>query len=99
VTTERDEVMPAINWIKNDPKKYCNFIDGSVFLVALRVRNNKTNTERWEFDVVEFDCDGESACLYYRGKTEIYGSWTWNDFEYFMLLEGSMPTGGEIENE
>lgn len=84
--------LPQINWVKNDPKLYNTFTDGSVFLVALRVMNGFLGKEYWQFDVVEFDCDGDGASLYYRGKSECYDSWVWDDFEYFMLLEGRMPT-------
>lgn len=86
--------LPFIPWVKNDPKKFKFFTDGGVFLVALQVKNNKTGVSRWEFDVVEFDCDVEGASLYYRGKPEAYDSWAWEDFEFFALLEGDMPTAG-----
>jgi len=82
--------LPKINWIENDPSKYNQFFDGSVFLVAVLVRNNKTGGTKWEFDCVEVkvDCDGSS--LYYKNG-DIYDSWSWDDFEYFSLLEGDMP--------
>lgn len=83
--------LPKIEWIKNDPQKHKFFEEGSVFLVALQVKNSKTKKVRWEFDVVETDCDGYRMTLYYRGKSEIYDSWNFEDFEYFYLLEGKMP--------
>lgn len=81
---------PQIDWIKNDPAKYTWFEDGSRFLVALVVRNEKTKTELWDFDVVVTDCTGDGMSL----KTvegESYSSWDWSDFEYFHLIEGTMP--------
>jgi hypothetical protein len=49
----------------------------------------------WEFDVVETDCDGERMTLRYRDG-ESYDAWVFDDFEFFALLEGEMPTA-EIE--
>ena len=83
--------FPKVEWIKNDPEKHKFFEDGSVFLVALQVKNGKTKKVRWEFDVVEIDCDGEGMSLWYRGKSELYDSWSWEDFSHFCLLEGVMP--------
>jgi len=82
--------LPNIKWIKNEG--FTSFTDGSVFIVALRVEDDKTKTLNWDFDVVEFDCDGEGASLYYRGKFESYTDWDWDDFEYFALLSGDMPS-------
>jgi hypothetical protein len=93
------DVFPKINWIKNDPKKYNCFTDGSVFLVALQVTNNKTKQTKWEFDVIEADCDSESCTWRYRERGECYSSWQWGDFEYFALLEGDMPNYSDGENE
>lgn len=82
--------LPKINWIKNDPDKHQWFEDGSVFLVALRVKNNKTKIEKWEFDMVAANCDGEGMSLHYR-QGEPYDAWTWPDFEYFTVVEGQEP--------
>jgi len=91
-------MRPKIKWIKNDPKKYSYFQEGSVFLVALQT--GKTGgLYGWDFDVVEFDSDEDGASLWYRGKEAIYDSWVWSDFEYFMLLEGEMPTSSPSEEE
>lgn len=83
--------FPSINWTKNEKNKYKTFWDGSVFLVALRVKNNATQTQKWEFDKVRFNCDGEDASLEIGDSGEPYDAWTWEDFEYFALLEGDMP--------
>ena len=86
---------PQISWVKNDPKKHTVFEDGSTFLVALRV--NKGFKLHWEFDVVKWDCDGEGGHMVHRGANGIYEAydvWEWEDFEYFYLIEGSMPTNG-----
>lgn len=85
-------MKPKIEWIKNDKKEFNTFEDGSVFLVALQVTNTATKKKAWEFDVIEFDCDGDGASLRYRGGGDHYDSWEWNDFEYFQLLEGTMPS-------
>lgn len=86
-----------LTWIKNDPEKHNVFSDGSVFLVAIEVNNNKTGKTRWDFDVLRFDCDGESAYLTYRDSHEFYDKWCWSDFDYFILLEGDMPTSEDVE--
>lgn len=91
---------PEINWIKNERGKYKSFTDGSEFLIALKVRNNRTKTERWEFDCVKFDCDGDGASLKYRSEEcEYYSSWEWDDFEYFCLLDGEMPSVELLEED
>lgn len=87
-----DKNFPVINWIKNDPIEHSCFTDGSVFLVAIEVMNKESKTTLWEFDVIEIYCDDDGATLYYRGQSEIYDSWEWNDFSYFHLLDGEMPT-------
>lgn len=89
-------MTPEIDWIKNDPKKFNTFLDGSVFLVAIQV-STKGGPYRWDFDIVQLDCDGEGASLRYRGSGEPYDAWSWGDFEYFKLLEGEMPTYEEPE--
>lgn len=83
-----DMVTPKIDWIKNDPEKHKYFESGSVFLVALQVHTKEKTS--WEFDVVQVNCDGDWFCLEYRGG-ETYDAWEWSDFEYFHLLEGSLP--------
>lgn len=95
--TEPKDFGPPINWVKNEPGKYKTFWDGSRFLFALQVKNNALGTTRWEFDVLEFDCDGEGASLRYPDG-EYYDSWTWDAFEYFALLDGQMP-GEEAPEE
>jgi hypothetical protein len=85
------ENEPNINWIKNDPDKHKFFTDGSVFLVALQVRNIKNKTTQWEFDVVRTDCDGEGMHLTQKCGCS-YDDWSWDDFEYFKLLDGNLPT-------
>lgn len=87
---------PKIDWIKNDSKKHRHFNDGDIFLIALRVRIKEI--ERWEFDVVEMDCDGDGASMWYRGKSEPYDAWSWDDVEYFKVIEGCEPTA-EIGEE
>ena len=82
-------LTPTMNWVKNDPKKHQWFEDGSEFLVALRVTSK--GRARWEFDVVRVNCDGEGMSLEYR-EGESYSSWSWSNFEWFMLLDGTMPT-------
>lgn len=82
---------PQIKWIKNDPEKHKFFVDGSTFLVALQV-STKSAPPEWDFDVVTTDCDGESMHLRVRDNGDAYYSWTWDDFEYFHLLGGDMPT-------
>ena len=84
--------VPETNWIENDPKKYNSFSDGSAFLIAVNVTNTKSGQTNWEFDCVEFDCDGDGANLVYRGSREPFDSWSWDDIEFFHLLEGDMPT-------
>lgn len=83
--------LPKLKWIKNDPKKYKWFEDGFTFLGAIKVENQKTRKTTWEFDVVTVRCDGDWLCLEYRGG-ETYDAWTFEDFEYFHVLEGPMPT-------
>lgn len=86
--------LPSINWIKNDPLKFNSFSDGSVFLVAYKVRIDG-DPPVWAFDVVEVGCDDERMNLYFRDKVESYDGWDWECFEYFALLEGDMPTFDE----
>ena len=81
---------PKIKWIKLDSEKHCFFEDGSEFLCALQVKNNKTNEINWEFAIVITSCDGERMELQTESG-ESYDDWTWFDFEYFALLNGSMP--------
>jgi len=89
-------MTPQINWIKNDPKKHRFFVSGSVFLVAVMVRNSKTNTEQWEFDVIQIACDEDWFCLEYR-TGESFDAWEWSDVEYFHLIEGEMPKESDDE--
>jgi hypothetical protein len=90
--TEWFKGPPQVEWIKNELNKYNSFYDGSAFLIAVQVKSTVTKSVRWEFDVVEFDCDGEGASLVYRGSREPYDSWAWDDIGYFALLEGKMPS-------
>lgn len=82
--------FPIINWIENDPIKYNCFVEGSVFLVATLVRNNKLGGIKYEYDCVEIRANGDGARLYYRNG-DIYDAWNWEDFEFFTLIEGDMP--------
>ena len=96
---EKAAEMPQIKWIKNDPGKHKWFSDGSRFLVALRVGKNG-GPYHWEYAVVITDCDGEGMQL--RSGCDdgcYYSDWTWLDFEYFALLEGSIPTDWIDEND
>ena len=86
--------LPEIKWIKNDPKKFNCLEDGSRFLVALQVHSKLTKTTKWEFEVLTVRSDGDWLCLE-TGGGETYDSWNWEDFEYFQLLDGSMPTFAE----
>lgn len=95
---KQDGVIPAITWIKNDPEKFNVFEDGSRFLVAIWVTNNKTKKSRWDLDVVRWNCDGESAHLEYDNG-DSYDSWNWEDVEYFALIEGAMPTTWNSKHE
>ena len=88
--------LPEINWIKNDPEKYCLFVDGSKFLVALQVRNNKTKITKWDFEVVVTNCDGEDMSLM-TSEGEYFSGWQWIDFDYFCLLDGEMPTAERVD--
>jgi hypothetical protein len=88
---------PKIDWVKNDPKQHRYFIDGSKFLVALQVSNNKTGVTKWEFDTVMADCDGESMGLRCPCNGDTYDAWLWEDFEFFALLGGEMPTAEPTE--
>lgn len=85
-------MLPGINWVKNDPDKYKWFQDGSEFLVALRVGNNKKKTERWEYAVITVNCDEGRFDL--SSNNELYDMWSWEDFEYFHLMDGVLPTAG-----
>lgn len=85
--------MGAFEWIKNDPDKYNWFTDGSKFLVALQIRDQKKKITYWDYDVVVTSCDGEGMHLC-CSNGEVYDAWTWPDFEYFVLLDGEMPAAG-----
>lgn len=97
MTSQLNNQFPTINWIKNDPKKYKYFYDGSVFLIAVMVKNSIKESERWELDVIRVSCDGDWFCLEYRSG-EIFDAWEWEDVEYFHLIEGEMPTTCEENN-
>lgn len=88
--------FPVINWVKNDPKKHRYFLDGSSFLVALKV-SIKGGPFFWEFHAIQVDCDGENMSLRYRGG-DSFDEWTWDDLEFFHLIEGEMPTS-EMKEE
>ena len=83
--------LPRTDWIKNDPKKHQWFEDGSEFLFALQVTNNRTGVTKWEFACIRVNCDDEWLALEYQGG-EPYDAWEWKDFEWFILLDGVMPT-------
>jgi hypothetical protein len=88
---EKQNDLPEIKWIKNDPKKHQWFYDGSVFLVALRT--GKTGGPyKWDFETVTVSADGESMSFNQRECGCDYSSWSWEDFEYFHVLEGQEPT-------
>lgn len=89
---------PKIDWIKNDPEKHRYFNDGDVFLIAIP-QASSNGVERWDFDVVEMDCDGEGASMWFRNKSEVYDSWSWDDVEYFKVLEGNEPTADIGEDQ
>ena len=80
-----------INWIKNDPEKHQWFEDGSVFLVAYVIHIAKTGKTRQDYDVVVVSCDGGDFQLNLRNG-EPYDDWTWEDFDYFALIDGNIPT-------
>jgi len=64
--------------------------------VALKVHNNVTNKSKWDFDIISVEADGDDnddgfinlLCAY---TGDVYDSWEWEDFEYFILIEGRMP--------
>lgn len=89
------EGQPIINWIKMDPSKHNQFSEGDVYLIALRTGKNG-GPYTWEIDRVKiFADDGKSSLVYECGCS--YDSWSWDDVEYFSVVEGSEPTnfGGE----
>jgi hypothetical protein len=83
--------MPEINWIKVDLSKHIYFEDGSRFLIAVFVENSRTRTKKWEFDIVSASCNDERLSLVYENG-EPYDTWTWDDIDYFAVLEGKEPT-------
>ncbi len=90
--------LPKINWIKMDQEKHRYWTDGSRFLFALQVKNSVKKTVRWDFETLEISCDYDGVSL----KTcegEFYSSWNVEDFEYFYLIEGEMPTPKEPIDE
>lgn len=93
------KTFPEVCWFKNDPKKYVWHTDGSVYLVALQVTNNKTKVTRWEFAVLQVSCDEDNFDLHEHASGEFYSSWEWSDFEYFHLVSGAMPEKGPEEDE
>lgn len=89
--------LPAIKWVKNTPKYHsAMFQDQSVFLVALKT--GKTGGPyTWSFDTVKTNCDGEGMTLETPECGCAYSAWSWDDFEYFALIDGEMPTPVETE--
>lgn len=85
---------PVIKWVKNNPEKYNWFMDGSEFLGALRVKNERTGKTAWEYHIVRANCDGENVYWEYQGG-ESFDGWDFSDFEYFYLLSGEMPSSNE----
>lgn len=82
---------PSITWAENTEEFHnALFSDGSIFLVALQV-GKLGGPYKWDFDVVKANCDGEGMVLEDR-EGNPYDAWQWDDFEYFALLEGEMPT-------
>ena len=82
--------LPKINWIKNDKEIHQLFEDGSAFLVALQVTDNKTKITKWMFDCIRVACDGDWFVMEYLGG-ETYDAREWSDFEYFHVLDGHAP--------
>lgn len=83
---------PLLNWIKNDKFKFKYFYDESVFLCAIQVHSINTGITRWEFAVIEWTSDDELASMRYHGTNEYFDQWEWEDFSYFVLISGDMPS-------
>jgi hypothetical protein len=86
----KDGEAPKIDWVKNDPTKHRVFADGSRFLVALRCGSEEAGYQ-WEFATVSVQCDEDEFTLLEPGG-DTYDAWNWEDFEYFALLDGEMPS-------
>lgn len=95
ILIERGETVspPSIDWVRNDPEQHQLFSDGSIFLVALQT-GKSGGPYTWDFDVVKANCDEDGMTLVDR-EGNSYDAWSWDDFEFFKLLEGDMPTRAE----
>lgn len=59
------------------------FEDGATYLVALRVKNARTQRTRWEVSVITFACDGGFEVRDEHG--DAWG-WEWSDVEYYVPI-------------
>lgn len=83
--------QPNLNWIKRDPVAHAWHQDGSRYLIARQVTNNRTNVTTWDCAAVQVRTDDEWFDLA-LGCECSYDAWTWDDVEFFVLLDGAMPT-------
>lgn len=89
---ESQPKLPSeLTWIKNpcDMHEVYEFYDGSEFVVALQVNNNKTGETRWEFDTVRVYCDEDSFGMVWTADGDTgdeYSGWSFDDFEYIIPI-------------
>ena len=79
--------MDFKGWIRNSSDEHQYFSDGSIFIIAV-----KLSTGKYDIDIVYVECDEDYFGMFYRDTGDFYDAWEWDDVEYFILLEGEMPT-------
>lgn len=85
----KEEIAPP-QWIKNDPMAL--IYDGSIFAVALTVRDTRTKKESWWIDVISITADEDIFYMHYvvdGENTESYTEWGWDDFEFVIPMNDS----------
>ena len=91
--------LPVINWIKKEKDKHNFHTDGNRYLIALQVRSmsQPLNDVYWDYFIICVTCDGEGAELSYENG-DIFDAWSWDDVEYFAVLDGEMPTNEIVDS-
>lgn len=82
---------PSIDWVKIDKTKdYC-LHDGSEFLLAVLVKNNKTQKATWQINAVHVCSDERDYSFFYKDTEDAYTSFVFLDHDYYFLLSGRSP--------
>lgn len=78
----KDEVLPP-QWIKNTDG--FQPVGGESYIIAVRVRNNRTKREYWQIDQINIIWYDDGPHLY-QGP-DAYTDWDWESVDYYMKSE------------